>query len=100
MKQFARHIAAPGHHPGPRRLVFTAFLLIDCICMCACHTTDTGTVSPRNQGKGELQLSSHPGKTTYHIDGPRVKSVDVYDLGSYTNTAFREADFPGGRIIE
>ncbi len=64
----------------------------------------TGNSSADNTRDEQETAATHqsfrPGATTYHIEGTRVDSVDVYGLGSYTNRAFREADFIGGRIID
>lgn len=98
MRQHTRHLEEADRNTDHQRLAFTAFLLTTCLC--ACHTTVPKTDSTQNPEKKGISSSPQPGRTTFHIEGTRVKSVDVYDLGSYTNTAFREADFPGGRIIE
>lgn len=61
---------------------------------CATHTLKTTEKNPPTEAGSTLK------GVTFNIEGVNVESVDFHDRGSYTNQAFQDADFIGGRIIE
>jgi hypothetical protein len=61
---------------------------------CAGQPVKKAESDPKPEPGGKLK------GVTFNIEGLNVESVDFHDRGSYTNQAFQDADFIGGRIVE